>query len=147
MMENIYISPILFMPTICLSFSEDGLSNTLGKMFSLSEITVDTFITPSWWHLRHVNSPGISHLFSHLISDGEHLSSNMSHLFFFLPFGIFYLSVYCWVRGWSHNLGKAFSKAELSVNVHHPLAHDFTGHVNSPPGISHLISQLALLWW
>ena len=36
-------------------------------------------------YLRHVNSPGISHLFSQLISDGEHLSSNMSHLFCFCP--------------------------------------------------------------
>ena len=66
--------------------------------------------------------------------------------FVFFPFAIFYLSVYCRMRGWSHTLGKAFSKAELSVDVHHPLAHDFTGHINSP-GISHLISQLTLLWW
>ena len=45
------------------------------------------------------------------------------------------------MRRLSHTLGKTFSKAELSVDVHHPLADDISGDVNSP-GISHLLSQL-----
>ena len=45
------------------------------------------------------------------------------------------------MRGLSHTLGKRFSKAELSADVHHPLNEGISSDVNSP-GISHLFSQL-----
>ena len=40
------------------------------------------------------------------------------------------------MRRLSHTLGKTFGKAELSVDVHHPLTDYVSGDVNSP-GISH----------
>ena len=58
-----------------------------------------------------------------------------------LPITIFFLSIYCRMRRLSHTLDKAFSKAELSVDIHHPLTDDISGDINST-GISHLFSQL-----
>ena len=43
--------------------------------------------------------------------------------------------------GLSHTLGKTIGKAELSVDVHHPLADDISSDVNSP-GVFHLFLQL-----
>ena len=56
---------------------------------------------------------------------------------------IFSLSLYCRMHKQSHTLGKTFGIAEFSVNVHHLLAEDVSGHINSPGIIMSLIfSQL-----
>ena len=84
----------------------------------------------------HVNSPGLSHLFSQLISDREHLY--LTH-FVYAYYYLLSLSVLCRTHGLSHTLGKLFSKAKLSVDVHHPLADNVSCHVNSP-GTPYLFS-------
>ena len=87
------------------------------------------------------NSSGLSHLFSQLVSDYEHLFSDIFSTILPVPITIFSLSIYCRMCRLSQALGKMLSKAELSVDVHHHLTDDVSGDVNSP-GISHLLSEL-----
>ena len=47
-----------------------------------------------------------------------------------MPITIFFLSVFCRKHGLSQTLGKTFNKAKLSVDVHHPLAVDVSGHAH-----------------
>ena len=69
---------------ICLSIA-GCVPWTLGKMFSISEISVDVHHLLADVIFGHINSPGISHLISQLISNGEHLFSDLSHLFCLCP--------------------------------------------------------------
>ena len=50
-------------------------------------------------------------------------------IFWHMPITTFSLSIYCRMHGLSHALGKTFSKAELSVDIHHPLADDISSDV------------------
>ena len=90
-MVNIFISPMLFMPitSFCLSVfcRMRGLSHTLGKRFSKAELSADVHHPLNEGISSDVNSPGISHLFSQLISDGEHffLTLLLFHLFCLCP--------------------------------------------------------------
>ena len=122
------MSPILPMPITIFSLSiycrVCRLSHALGKMLSKAKLSVDVHHHLTGDVSGDVNSPGISHLLSELISDSEHL------YLLFMPITIFFLSVFCRRRGLSHTLGKTFSKAKLSVDVHHPLADDVLGHTH-----------------
>ena len=90
MMVNIYISPTSFMPITTCSFYLSvfcrmrGLSHTLGKTFGKAELCWHSS-PPSWRHLRWRQLSGVSHSLSQLVSDGEHLFSDICHLFFPIP--------------------------------------------------------------
>ena len=84
---------------------------------------------------------GLSHLFSQLIYDDEHFFSDIMSPILPMPITIFSLSTYCRMCKQFQTFGKMFGKAELFVDVHHPLADDVSGDDNSS-GLSHLFSQL-----
>ena len=71
------MSPILPMPITIFSLSiycrMCRLSYALGKMLSKAELSVDVHHHLTGDVSGDVNSPGISHLLSELISDSEHL--------------------------------------------------------------------------
>jgi len=112
------LCPIL--SSICLSFAEcmdclTLLERCLAKPnFLLTFVTLYLMISPVthtsliftaclwWWTLIFVF---------------WHMSPILP-----MPITIFSLSIYCWMRRLSHSLRKAFSKAKLSVDIHHPIA-------------------------
>ena len=95
-----------------------GLSHTLGKMFGKAELSVDWRSSPLADDISSdINSPGISHLLSQLISDGEHL-----YLTNFVYAHHYLLSVY------------------LLQDIHHPLADDVSG-------LAHPTYFIARFWW
>ena len=112
-----------------------GLSHTLGMTVPTKLCFLLTFITPLAEGVSdHINSPGIPHLFSQLISDGEHLFPDIHMYVTYFAFADYYiLSVYLLLDAQkiSHS-GKTFNKAQLSLDVHYPLAESISNHVNSP---------------
>ena len=97
------------------------LSHTLGKTFGKAELSVDIYHPLADDISGDINSPGIFHLFLQLISNGEHYFLTYLTYILLMPITIFfYLSLYCRMHGQSHTLGNTFSKAKLSVDVHHP---------------------------
>ena len=96
-----------------------GLSHTLGKMFSKAKLSVYVHHLLADDVSCHVNSPGTPHFFIDIMSDGEHLYSDIMSPILLMPITVFSLSIYCRMSKQSHTLGNTFSKAELSVEVHH----------------------------
>ena len=78
----------------------------------------------------HVNPLCISHLNFH--SSTMMVNIYISPILLKCPLLIFSLFIYCRMRKQSRTLGKMFSKAKLSVDVHHPLADDISSDINSP---------------
>ena len=82
-----------------------------------------------------INSTGISHLFSQLISDDEHLD-----FIHFVYAQCYLLSIRLLqnVQTISHSW-EDVQQSQASFDLHHPLADNVSGHVNSP-GTPHLFS-------
>ena len=89
-------------------------SHTLDKMFGKAELSVDIHHLLADDVSGQVNSPGISRLFSQLISGDEHL--DLTH-FVYPHYSICMSFAECMDY---LTLSKMFGKAELSVDVHHP---------------------------
>ena len=113
------MSPILPMPITIFSLSIYCRMHSLALLarHSAKLSSLLTFITPELTTFPVMSTlVTLFHLFLLLISDGERLFSDISHLFCncLCPLLIFsYLFLYCRMRGQSHTLGNMFSKAEL----------------------------------
>ena len=59
-------------PFLSIYYRMHKQSHTLGKTFNKTQLSVDIHHPLAEGVSSHVNSPGISHLFSQLISDGEY---------------------------------------------------------------------------
>ena len=117
-----------------------GLSHTLGKRFSKAELSADVHHPLNEGISSDVNSIGISHLFSQLISDGEHF---FWHYYYFTYFAYahYYFLLFVFVLQDTWTVSYSWQDVQLSVDVPHPLAYDVSSDINYP-GISHLFSQL-----
>ena len=115
------------------------LGKTLSKTFVKDGLSVDVHHPLADDVSSDNDSPGLSRLFSQLIYDDEHFFSDIMSPILPMPITIFSMSNYCWMCKQSHTLSKTFSKVELSVDVHHPLADGISSDDNFP-GLSHLFS-------
>ena len=140
--SHLFVYAHYYRLSVCLLQDTQMVSHhTLGKMFSISEISVDIRYSQLMISLVMsvlLSSPGMSHLISQLTLISRYLwwwTFILWHIspILFMPITscILYLSVYCRMCGLSRTLGKKFSKAELSVDIHHPLADNFTGCISS----------------
>ena len=144
-----HISPILFMPitiffylSVCCRIM-DCLILLARRSAKLSSML--TFITSIADISGHVNSPGVSHLFSQLIYDGEHV-----YLTYFVFDRYYLLSVCLLQNAWtvSHSW-QGIQQSRALCWSSSPLADNVSSHVNSPGISSQLISDgkhLAILW-